>query len=86
MSLLVHVYLALLNVHCMSLSFLSYFHLSAYRKCSKKTAMKAVVSLMIIRSVRKGLRIVTMRVFVNQMLLMRAGDVERNPGPCENDE
>ena len=46
--------------------------------------MKAVVSLMIIRSVRRGLRIV---VFVNEMLLMRAGDVERNPGPaCENDE
>ena len=28
-----------------------------------------------------GQRIVTMIVFVNQMLLMRAGDVERNPGP-----
>ena len=26
-------------------------------------------------------RVVTMIVFVNQMLLMRAGDVERNPGP-----
>ena len=25
--------------------------------------------------------VVTMIVFVNQMLLMRAGDVERNPGP-----
>ena len=28
-------------------------------------------------------RVVTMIVFVNQMLLMRAGDVERNPGPGE---
>ena len=26
-------------------------------------------------------RVVTMIVFVNQMLLMIAGDVERNPGP-----
>ena len=30
---------------------------------------------------RPGLSEVTMIVFVNQMLLMMAGDVERNPGP-----
>ena len=41
---------------------------------------------MLLISVRKWLRIVNMIVFVNQMLLMRAGDVERNPGPGERDE
>ena len=29
------------------------------------------------------MKVVTMIVFVNQMLLMMAGDVERNPGPGE---
>ena len=32
---------------------------------------------------RTGARVVTMIVFVNQMLLMMAGDVERNPGPSK---
>ena len=32
---------------------------------------------------RTGARLVTMIVFVNQMLLMIAGDVERNPGPSK---
>ena len=32
---------------------------------------------------RTALRLVVMIVFVNQMLLMLAGDVERNPGPGE---
>ena len=41
------------------------------------------MSLLFSNSVRAGLRVVTMIVFVNQMLLMRAGDVERNPGPGE---
>ena len=31
--------------------------------------------------VRTCVKVVTMIVFVNQMLLMMAGDVERNPGP-----
>ena len=63
-------------LHCLALL--------AYRKCSKKTVAEGVVSLMSLlfsTSVRTGLRVVTMIVFVNQMLLMRAGDVERNPGP-----
>ena len=46
-----------------------------------KTAVKRMASIIIIRSVKSRLRIVTMTVFVNEMLLMRAGDVERNPGP-----
>ena len=55
-----------------------------YRKCSKKTVAEGVVwvmSVLFSGSVRTGVRIVTMIVFVNQMLLMMAGDVERNPGP-----
>ena len=39
------------------------------------------VSLLLSNTVRTGLKVVTMIVFVNQMLLMMAGDVERNPGP-----
>ena len=55
-----------------------------YRKCSKKTVEKVVgplVSLLFSNRVRPVLRVVTMTVFVNEMLLMIAGDVERNPGP-----
>ena len=55
-----------------------------YRKCSKKTVAEGVVwvmSVLFSGSVRTSVRIVTMIVFVNQMLLMMAGDVERNPGP-----
>ena len=55
-----------------------------YRKCSKKTVAEGVASLMSLLfpiNRRSGARVVTMIVFVNQMLLMRAGDVERNPGP-----
>ena len=55
-----------------------------YRKCSKKTVAEGVGSLMsLLFSNRKrpGLSEVTMIVFVNQMLLMIAGDVEPNPGP-----
>ena len=55
-----------------------------YRKCSKKTVVEGVVwvmSVLFSGSVRTGVRMVTMIVFVNQMLLMMAGDVERNPGP-----
>ena len=57
-----------------------------YRKCSKKTVKKVVgplVSLLFSNRVRPVLRVVTMTVFVNEMLLMIAGDVERNPGPGE---
>ena len=86
-SLSVCLHLVLLSL-CMSLSLLKRcLHCSAslvYRKCSKKTVAEGVVSLMSLlfsTSVRTGLRVVTMIVFVNQMLLMRAGDVERNPGP-----
>ncbi|CAI8014929.1 NLR family CARD domain-containing protein 3, partial [Geodia barretti] len=39
------------------------------------------MSLMFSNRKRPGLSEVTMIVFVNQMLLMMAGDVERNPGP-----
>ena len=53
-----------------------------YRKYSKK---ERVALLIIVSSVRKRLKMVTKIVFVNQMLLMRAGDVERNPGPGERD-
>ena len=91
-SLLVRVYLVLLYL-CVSLSLLKRcLHCSAslvYRKCSKKTVAEGVASLMSLlfsNSVRTGLRVVTMIVFVNQMLLMRAGDVERNPGPGEGRE
>ena len=55
-----------------------------YRKCNKQTVAEGVASLMsLLFSInwRSGVRVVTMIVFVNQMLLMRAGDVERNPGP-----
>ena len=48
-----------------------------YRKCSKKTVEKVVGPLVSL----PVLRVVTMTVFVNEMLLMIAGDVERNPGP-----
>ena len=57
-----------------------------YRKCSKKTVENVVgplVSLLFSKRVRPVLRVVTMTVFVNEMLLMIAGDVERNPGPGE---
>ena len=41
----------------------------------------SLVSLLFSNIVRTGVKVVTMMVFVNQMLLMMAGDVERNPGP-----
>ena len=41
----------------------------------------SLVSLLFSNIVRTGVKVVTMIVFVNQMLLMMAGDVERNPGP-----
>ena len=40
-----------------------------------------LVSLMFSNRKRPGLSEITLIVFVNQMLLMMAGDVERNPGP-----
>ena len=40
-----------------------------------------LVSLLFSNIVRTGLKVVTTIVFVNRMLLMMAGDVERNPGP-----
>ena len=55
-----------------------------YRKFSKKTVAEGVgylMSLLFSNRKRPGLSEVTMIVFVNQMLLMMAGDVERNPGP-----
>jgi hypothetical protein len=55
-----------------------------YRNCSKKTVAEGVgylMSLLFSNRKRPGLSEVTMIVFVNQMLLMMAGDVERNPGP-----
>ena len=83
-SFLVHVYLVLLYLH-VSLSLLKRCSASlVYRKCSKKTIAEGAASLMSLlfsNSMRTGLRVVTMIVFVNQLLLMRAGDVERNPGP-----
>ena len=88
-SLPVHVYLVFLYL-CTSLSLLKRcLHSSpslVYRKCNKKTVAEGVASLMsLLFSInwRSGVRVVTMIVFVNQMLLMRAGDVERNPGPSE---
>ena len=90
-SLPVHVYLVFQYL-CMSLSLLKRcLHSSAslvYRKCNKKTVAEGVASLMsLLFSInwRSGVRVVTMTVFVNQMLLMRAGDVERNPGPGKGD-
>ena len=58
-----------------------------YRNCSKKTVAEGVGSLnSLLFSNRKmpGLSEVTMIMFVNQMLLMIAGDVEPNPGPGKN--
>ena len=43
--------------------------------------VSSLVSLLFSNIVRTGVKVVTMIVFVNQMLLMMAGDVERNPGP-----
>ena len=57
-----------------------------YRKCSKKTVAEGVGSLMsLLFSDKKkpDLSEVAMIVFVNQMLLMIAGDVEPNPGPSK---
>ena len=83
----VHVHLVLLYL-CVYLSLLKRcLHSSAslvYRKCNKKTVAEGVASLMSLLfpiNWRSGVRVVTVIVFVNQMLLMRAGDVERNPGP-----
>ena len=88
-SLPVRVYLVFVYL-CVSLSLLKRcLHCSAslvYKNCSKKTVAESVASLMsLLSSVsgRAGVRVVMMTVFVNQMLLMRAGDVERNPGPGE---
>ena len=41
----------------------------------------SLVSLLFSNIVRTGVKVMTMIVFVNEMLLMMAGDVERNPGP-----
>ena len=41
----------------------------------------SLMSLLFSNRKRSGLSEVTMIVFVNQMLLMIAGDVEPNPGP-----
>ena len=43
--------------------------------------LDSLMSLLFSNIVRTGVKVVTMIVFVNQMLLMMAGDVERNPGP-----
>ena len=54
--------------------------------CSKQTVVDGVGCLMLplfSNGKRPDLSEVTMIVFVNQMLLMIAGDVERNPGPGE---
>ena len=90
-SLPVHVHLVFLYL-CVYLSLLKRcLHSSAslvYRKCNKKTVAEGVASLMSLLfpiNWRSGVRVVTMIVFVNQMLLMRAGDVERNPGPGKRD-
>ena len=80
MVMYLHMTLSLLKKHVHSSASL------VYRKCSKKTVAESVASLMSLLvsvRVRTGLRVVMMIVFVNQMLLMRAGDVEPNPGPGE---
>ena len=43
--------------------------------------LDSLMSLLFSNIVRTGVKVVTMIVFVNLMLLMMAGDVERNPGP-----
>ena len=43
--------------------------------------LDSLMSLLLSNIVMTGVKVVTMIVFVNQMLLMMAGDVERNPGP-----
>ena len=45
--------------------------------------LDSLMSLLFSNIVRTGVNVVTLIVFVNQMLLMMAGDVERNPGPGE---
>ena len=44
-------------------------------------ASESVASPLLSTNWKTSVWVVTMIVFVNQMLLMRAGDVERNPGP-----
>ena len=44
----------------------------------------SLIYLLFSKRKRPGLSEVTMIVFVNQMLLMIAGDVEPNPGPGKN--
>ena len=55
-----------------------------YWKSAKRTVAQAVMSaqdqLCSLRG-RTALRLGVMTIFINQMLLMMAGDVERNPGP-----
>ena len=57
-----------------------------YWKSAKRTVAEAVMSaqdqLSSLRG-RTALRLGVMMIFINQMLLMMAGDVERNPGPGE---
>ena len=78
-SLPVHVYLVFQYL-CMSLSLLKRcFHSSASLMCNRK--MASLIYLLFSTNWRSSVRVVTMIVFVNQMLLLRAGDVERNPGP-----
>ena len=43
--------------------------------------VSSLVSLLFSNIMRTGVKVVTMIVFVNQILLMMAGDVEQNPGP-----
>ena len=88
-SLSVRVYLKLTYL-CLSLSLLKRrLHCSASlvcRKCREKTVAESVASakaVLLCLSGRTALRVVMMIVFVTQMLLMMAGDVEPNPGPGE---
>ena len=74
--------------HCVPLlwSCLSFSSSLALWKCVKKRVADAMMwaqdQLCFLRG-RTALRFGTLLVFVNQMLLMMAGDVEPNPGPGE---
>ena len=85
----VHLYLKLTYL-CMSMSLLKRrLHCSASLVCRmfrEKTVAENVASakaVLLCRSGRTALRVVVMIVFVTQMLLMMAGDVESNPCPGE---
>lgn len=80
--IIAQIYLKLL-VCCLKWYLRSWF-LTVCKHCNWKTTKRIsnyISSLLFSNRKRVGVSEVFMIVFVHQMLLMMAGDVERNPGP-----